>query len=100
MNQSQQMIESLGGKLDEADKVQVGDEVKVNMGKAKKLLPGDFASPHVLKILRTTIRAGGGTVTVYQIMGTDAMVAGEVAAIMGTVKVPIAALTTVKAYKG
>lgn len=93
MNQSQQIMEFLS----EAEQVQVGDEVKVNIGKAKKLLPGDFSTPHVLSILRKTIKNGGGTVTVHKIVGTDAMVAGEVSAILGTVMVPIAALTVVKA---
>lgn len=81
----------------EAEQVQVGDEVKVNIGKAKAGLPGDFGTGHVMKILRKTIKNGGGTVTVYRIVGTDAHVAGETAALLGTVMVPIAALTVVRA---
>lgn len=100
MNQSQQLIESLGQQMSEGDKVQVGDEVKVDVGKAQRLLPKDFASPHVMKILRKTIKNGGGTVTVHKIVGTDAEVAGEVSALLGTVRVPIEALTVTKPYKG
>jgi hypothetical protein len=53
-----------------------------------------------MKIMRDTQKRGGGTVTVYKIMGTDIQVAGEVAALLGPVRVPIEAVKIVKPYKG
>jgi hypothetical protein len=106
MNQSQQIMESLGG-LDEADKVQVGDEVKINLGhKTIKNASPDMRGPMWVGLMKDHIKAGGGTVTVMAIKGMEAMVQGSVrfanaaAGQEGYVRVPIEAMKVVRPYRG
>lgn len=73
--------------------VDVGKDYKVLMNHPEiKRKSQGVPGKNWLKILKKTIKAGGGTVTVFAVSGADADVAGENAGMLGTVSVPVAAL--------